>query len=166
VSLERFLYGLGIRQVGEHTAKVLSRRFGSLDAIMAADHATFENVHEIGPEIASSLESFFQEAHNREVIDRLRRLGLTITTERGHDAGRSRFLEGKVFVFTGGLSRLSRDDAKRRVEEMGGRITSSMSKHTDYVVVGVDPGSKLDDAKRLGITTLTESDFLALLEQA
>ena len=166
VSLERFLYGLGIRQVGEHTAKVLSRRFGSLDAIMAADHDTFESVHEIGPEIASSLESFFQETHNREVIDRLRRLGFTITTERGHDAARSRSFEGKVFVFTGGLSRLSRDDAKRRLEEAGARVTSSVSKHTDYVVVGVEPGSKLDEAKRLGVTTLTESDFLALLEEA
>jgi DNA ligase (NAD+) len=166
VSLERFLYGLGIRQIGEHVAKVLSRRFGSLDAIMAADHDTFESVHEIGPEIASSLESFFQEAHNREVIDRLRRLGLTITMAHGHDASRSPSLEGKVFVFTGGLGLLSRDEAKRRVEDRGARVTSSVSKHTDYVVVGVEPGTKLDEAKRLGITTLTESDFLALLNQA
>ena len=166
VSLERFLYGLGIRQVGEHTAKVLSRWFGSLDAIMAADRAAFERVHEIGPEIASSLQSFFQETHNREIIDRLRRLGLTIVMERGHDAGRPRSLAGKVFVFTGGLSQVSRDDAKRRVEAAGARVTSSVSKRTDYVVVGVDPGSKLDDAKRLGVPTLTESDFLTLLEQA
>ncbi|HKN86481.1 MAG TPA: NAD-dependent DNA ligase LigA [Nitrospiraceae bacterium] len=166
VSLERFLYGLGIRQVGEHTAKVLSRHFGSLDAIMAADHAAFENVHEVGPEIASSLESFFQEAHNRAIINRLRRLGLTIVVEGGHDPGRPRSLVGKVFVFTGGLSQVSRDDAKRRVEAAGARVTSSVSKRTDYVVVGVDPGSKLDDAKRLGVTTLTESDFLALLERA
>jgi DNA ligase (NAD+) len=167
VSLERFLYGLGIRQVGEHTAKVLSRRFGSLDAVMAADHAAFESIHEIGPEIASSLESFFQETHNREIIDRLRRQGLTVTIARGHDdASRSRSLEGKIFVFTGGLTQVTRDDAKRRVEEAGARVTSSVSKHTDYVVVGVEPGSKLDDAKRLGVTTLAEPDFLALLEQA
>ena len=167
VSLERFLYGLGIRQVGEHTAKVLSRRFGSLDAVMTADHAAFENVHEIGPEIASSLESFFQETHNRAIIDRLRRLGLTITTAAGHDhAGQSRSLQGKVFVFTGGLTEITRENAKRRVEELGARVTSSVSKHTDYVVVGVEPGSKLDDAKRLGVTTLAEPDFLALLEQA
>ena len=166
VSLERFLYGLGIRQVGEHTAKVLSRRFGSLDAIMAADHAAFESVHEIGPEIASSLESFFQETHNRAIIDRLRRLGLTIAMEDGRDPGRPRPLAGKVFVFTGGLGQVSRDDAKRRVEAAGARVTSSVSKRTDYVVAGFDPGSKLDDAKRLGVTTLTESDFLALLERA
>jgi DNA ligase (NAD+) len=167
VSLERFLYGLGIRQVGEHTAKVLSRRFGSLDAVMAADHAAFENVHEIGPEIASSLESFFQETHNREIIDRLRRLGLTITMAPGDDhAGQSRSLQGKVFVFTGGLTEITRENAKRRVEELGARVTSSVSKHTDYVIVGVEPGSKLDDAKRLGVTTLAEPDFLALLKQA
>jgi DNA ligase (NAD+) len=167
VSLERFLYGLGIRQVGEHTAKVLSRRFGSLDAVMAADHAAFENVHEIGPEIASSLESFFQEAHNQAIIDRLRQLGLTITLAPGHDhAGRSRSLQGKVFVFTGGLTEITREKAKQRVEELGARVTSSVSKQTDYVVVGVEPGSKLDDAKRLGVTTLAEPDFLALLEQA
>jgi DNA ligase (NAD+) len=167
VSLERFLYGLGIRQVGEHTAKVLSRRFGSLDAVMAADHAAFENVHEIGPETASSLESFFQEAHNRAIIDRLRRLGLTITMAAGHGhAGQSRSLQGKVFVFTGGLTEITRENAKRRVEELGARVTSRVSKHTDYVVVGVEPGSKLDDAKRLGVATLAEPDFLALLEQA
>ncbi|HTK87613.1 MAG TPA: helix-hairpin-helix domain-containing protein, partial [Nitrospiraceae bacterium] len=150
-----------------HTAKVLSRRFGSLDAVMAADHAAFESIHEIGPEIASSLESFFQETHNREILDRLRRQGLTVTIARGHDdASRSQSLEGKIFVFTGGLTQVTRDDAKRRVEEAGARVTSSVSKHTDYVVVGVEPGSKLDDAKRLGVTTLAEPDFLALLEQA
>jgi DNA ligase (NAD+) len=91
---------------------------------------------------------------------------LTITMAHGHDASRSPSLEGKVFVFTGGLGLLSRDEAKRRVEDRGARVTSSVSKHTDYVVVGVEPGTKLDEAKRLGITTLTESDFLALLNQA
>jgi DNA ligase (NAD+) len=166
VSLERFLYGLGIRQVGQHTAKVLSRRFGSLDAIMAADHDTFERVHEIGPEIASSLESFFQEDHNRQVIARLRRFGLALTAERTHDTGQARSLEGKTFVFTGSLTQFSRDGAKRRVEELGARVTSSVSKHTDYVVVGIEPGSKLEDAKRMGVVTLAESDFLALLGEA
>jgi DNA ligase (NAD+) len=165
VSLERFLYGLGIRQVGEHTAKVLSRRFGSLDAIMAADRDTFQRVHEIGPEIASSLESFFQEEHNRQVIARLRQLGLDLTTERAHIAARSSPCTGKVFVFTGGLARLSRDEAKRRVEALGGRVASSVGKQTDYVVVGTDPGSKFEEAKRLGVATLTESDFLALLDR-
>jgi DNA ligase (NAD+) len=165
VSLARFLHGLGIRQVGEHTAKVLARRFGSLDAIMGAHRATFESVHEIGPEIAASLESFFQEAHNRQVIDRLLRLGLTIASETVRAAAHGRALEGKIFVFTGTLERVSRQDAKRRVEELGGRVTSGVSKQTDYVVVGHDPGSKLDEATRLGLAILTESEFVALLEQ-
>jgi DNA ligase (NAD+) len=165
VSLDRFLYGLGIRQVGEHVARVLSKRFGNLDAVMAADRTTFETVHEIGPEIASSLESFFQEPHNRSVIDRLRASGLTLTTE--HDpAGHPRPLEGKTLVFTGTLHRFTRDEAKRRVEDLGGRVTSSVSKHTDYVVSGTDPGSKLTDAERLGVRTLTESEFQTLLERA
>jgi DNA ligase (NAD+) len=165
VSLDRFLYGLGIRQVGEHVARVLAKRFGTLDAVMAADGATFETVHEIGPEIALSLESFFQEPHNRSVIHRLRTSGLTLTTE--HDrAGQPRPLEGKTLVFTGTLHELTRDEAKQRVEDLGGRVTSSVSKHTDYVVAGTDPGSKVTDAERLGVRTLTESEFRALLEQA
>ncbi|HJU04731.1 MAG TPA: helix-hairpin-helix domain-containing protein, partial [Nitrospiraceae bacterium] len=164
VSLERFLMGLGIRQVGQHIARVLARRFGNLDAIMAADRATFESVHEIGPEIASSLETFFQEDHNREVIARLRRLGLTVTTDtRGHGP-ESRPLEGKIVVLTGTLEHRSRDEAKRRIEEAGGRVTSSVSKRTDYVIAGSEPGSKIEDAKRLDVPILSEAEFDALLQ--
>ena len=165
VSLERVLIGLGIRQVGQHIARVLARRFGTLDAMMTADRETFESVHEIGPEIASNLESFFKEEHNRQVIDRLRQLGLTIDTPRGGAGSRTRPLEGKSVVFTGSLSQFSRDEAKRRIEDLGGQVTSSVSKQTDYVVVGADPGSKADDAKRLGIRTLTEDEFFSLLGQ-
>ena len=164
VSIERFLMGLGIRQVGQHIARVLARRFGNLDAIMAADRATFESVHEIGPEIASSLEAFFQEDHNREVIARLRRLGLTVTTDtRGHGP-ESRPLEGKIVVLTGTLEHRSRDEAKRRIEEAGGRVTSSVSKRTDYVIAGSEPGSKIEDAKRLDVPILSEAEFDALLQ--
>jgi len=165
VSLERFLFGLGIRQVGQHIAQVLARRFGTLDTIMAADRDTFEGVHEIGPEIAASLESFFREERNRRVIDRLRALGLQIETATQRESQGQRPLEGKIFVFTGGLERFSREEAKRRVEQLGGRVTSSVSKQTDYVVAGVDPGSKLEQAKRLGVTTLTEAEFGSLLNQ-
>jgi DNA ligase (NAD+) len=163
-SLERFLMGLGIRQVGQHIARVLARRFGTLDAIMSADRETFESVHEIGPEIASSLESFFQEEYNRRVIQRLLELGLRIKEPAEQDHRASRRLEGKTFVFTGGLARSSRDEAKRMVEALGGRATSSVSKHTDYVVAGTDAGSKLDEAKRLGVTVLTEEEFSSLIE--
>jgi DNA ligase (NAD+) len=159
--LERFLIGLGIRQVGEHTARVLARRFGSLDAIMAADQDVFLQVHEIGPEIAASLESFFREEHNRRVIGRMQELGVRIVPAR--DSATPRPLEGKTFVFTGGLSRFGRDEAKDRVEELGGRATSSVSKKTDFVVAGTDAGSKLEDAKRLGVRVLTEEQFAELV---
>ena len=163
-SLERFLFGLGIRQVGQHIAKVLARRFGTLDLVMAADRETLEHVHEIGAEIASSLESYFKEPRNRRVIERLLQFGLRIAPYETEPLTSGPSLDGKTFVFTGGLTRLSRAEAKRRVEELGAQATSSVSTRTDYVVVGIDPGSKADDARRLGVPTLTEDEFLSLLE--
>ncbi|MDE3117437.1 MAG: NAD-dependent DNA ligase LigA [Nitrospirota bacterium] len=163
-TLDRFLMGLGIRQVGRHIAKVLARRFGTLDAIMAADRDTLENVHEIGPEIAASLESFFREERNRRVIRRLLDLGMMVEEPTRPEGGAARPLEGKTFVFTGGLATLGRDAAKRLVEDRGGRVTSSVSKQTDYVVAGAEAGSKLEEARRLGVRVLTESEFRALLE--
>ncbi len=164
VSLERFLIGLGIRQVGQHIAGVLARRFGALQAVMAGDRESFESVHEIGPEIASSLESFFKEDHNRRVIERLLRHGLNVQAQATIERLPQR-LERKTFVFTGGLEHFSRDEAKRAVERLGGRVTSSVSKGTDYVVAGKDPGSKLEEARRLGVSVLSEAEFAALLRQ-
>ena len=164
VPLERFLMGLGIRQVGQHIARVLAEHFTTLDAVMAADRETFEKIHEIGPEIAASLESFFKEEHNRKVIQRLRAHSLAI--EDVPQTGRgARPLAGKTFVFTGGLERLSRDEATRRVEQLGGRAASSVSKQTDYVVAGADAGSKLNQARKLGVKVLTEAEFVSLLEK-
>ena len=164
VSLERFLLGLGIRNVGQHIARVLARRFGTLEAIMAADRTLLESVHEIGPEIASSLQAFFQEDHNRQVIVRLRQLGLTLKTHGIRSGPRGRLLEGKTVVFTGTLERLSRQEAARRVEDLGGRVTSSVSRRTDFVIAGLEPGSKLDDAKRHGVRIIDETEFLALVQ--
>jgi DNA ligase (NAD+) len=131
---------------------------------MVTDRETFESVHEIGPEIAASLESYFKEGHNRKVIEQLRTLGLSIedVPQISQDA---RPLAGKTFVFTGGLERFGRDEAKRRVEQLGGRAASSVSKQTDYVVAGPDAGSKLNQAKKLGVKILTEAEFAALLEK-
>jgi DNA ligase (NAD+) len=165
VSLERFLLGLGIRHVGAHLARVLATHFKTLDALMAADQATLEGIREVGPQTAASLVSFFTEERNRQVIRRLRDLGMEIETVKD-DARTERPLAGKSFVFTGALARYSRDEAARRVEQLGGRVLSSVSQHTDYVVAGADPGSKLNKARELGVTILTEAEFLRLLEES
>ena len=163
VALGRFLMGLGIRQVGQHIAKVLAREFGSLDAIMNADEARLLSVKEIGPEISASLVSYFREDSNRRVIDQLRSLGLVIEEQQASAPSALLPLAGKTFVFTGGLDRYSRDDAKRLVEQQGGTVTSSVSKHTSFVVAGRDPGSKLDQARKLTIRVLTEQEFAELV---
>ncbi len=164
VSLERLLMGLGIRQVGQHIARVLARRFGTLEAIMAADRESLEQVHEIGPEIAGSLESFLKEPQNRQAIARLVEAGLRV--KETSVPAQNRSLEGKTFVFTGGLSRFTRDDAKQEVEALGARVASSVSKKTDYVVVGTDPGSKAENARKLGVRILSEDEFAKLVGKA
>jgi DNA ligase (NAD+) len=162
-SLNRFLMGLGIRQVGQHIAKILAREFGSLEALMAADRDRFLAVKEIGPEISSSLVSYFQEASNRRVIKQLLELGLQIEGAPTHAGEAARSLAGKSFVFTGGLQKWSREEASRQVERLGGTVSSSVSKRTTYVVAGHDAGSKLNEARRLGITVLSEDEFGALI---
>ncbi|MCC6141990.1 MAG: NAD-dependent DNA ligase LigA [Nitrospira sp.] len=165
VSLDRFLLGLGIRQVGQHIAKVLTKEFGTLDAIMNADDARLLTVKEIGPEISSSLVSYFREAANRRAIAQLRELGMAIVEQAGPAPPESLPLAGKIFVFTGGLDLFSRDDAKALVERLGGTISSSVSKRTSFVVAGHDPGSKLDQAQKLGIAVLTEEAFSELVKK-
>jgi DNA ligase (NAD+) len=165
VSLDRFLVGLGIRHVGQHIAKVLAREFGSLAAILAADRERFQAVKEIGPEISASLVSYFQEPSNRRVIERLLERGLSIQPVEGGISGTTLPLAGKVFVFTGGLSRLTREDAKALVERLGATVSSSVSKKTSYVVAGAEPGAKLDRARELGVAILTEGEFLDLVER-
>ena len=163
VSLDRFLMGLGIRQVGQHIAKVLAREFGSLTRIIDSDDARFQQVAAIGPEISSSLVSYFSEAHNRRVIQDLLDSGFDIPAETVASSARQT-LAGKTFVFTGGLKDLTREQAGKLVEERGGRIASSVSKKTAYVVAGADAGSKLEQAAKMGITVLTEEEFRQLVE--
>ena len=165
VSLDRFLMGLGIRQVGQHIAKVLAREFGSLDAIMSADRDRFQEVHEIGPEISESLVSYFQESSNRRVIDQLRTVGFSIVEAPSPESRIALPFSGKSFVFTGGLMRLTRDEAKALVERLGATVSSSVSKKTSYLVAGTDPGSKLGQAQKLGVAVLNEEAFLGLIEQ-
>lgn len=163
VSLDRFLMGLGIRQVGQHIAKILAREFGSLDDIMSADRERFQQIREIGPEISESLAVYWSEPHNREVIAQLLESGVQVGSGMAAGDRRNSPLAGKTIVFTGGLDHFSRDGAQQAVEAAGARVSSSVSKKTSYLVVGRDPGSKLDLARALGVTILTEQEFAALI---
>jgi len=163
VSLDRLLMGLGIRQVGQHIARVLAKQFGTLSKLMSATQEELLQVREIGPEISASLDSFFSEERNRAVIARLIERGLTIAPPTTENAAGSQSLAGKTFVFTGGLANYTRDQAKQLVEQQGGQVSSSVSKKTSFVVAGTDPGSKLDQARKLGVRVLTETEFTALV---
>jgi DNA ligase (NAD+) len=165
VSLERFLLGLGIRQVGQHIAKVLAKEFGSLGRIIQADGAKFQQISAIGPEISASLVSYFSEDHNRRVIEELLDSGFNIAAAQVPPRGKAT-LGGRIFVFTGVLAGLTRDQAKQLVEERGGQVSSSVSKKTSYVVAGEDAGSKLEQASKLGISVLTEKEFRDLIEKS
>jgi DNA ligase (NAD+) len=159
--LERVIYGLGIRFVGERTAQFLAEHFGALDALVTAREEELQQVEEVGPRIAKSIVEFFAEPKNRELVDELRAAGLTF---RGKKKERGTKLAGKTFVLTGTLANYSRDDAKKMIEDAGGKVTGSVSKKTDYVVAGEDAGSKLDKAKELGVNVIDEKEMLALLK--
>jgi DNA ligase (NAD+) len=154
--LERVIYGLGIRMVGERTAQFLGEHFGSMEALEGADVEELEDVNEVGPRIAESIVEFFSIAANRELVERLRQAGLELT---GQKKQRGTKLRGKTFVLTGTLAHFTRDEAKRIIEDAGGKVTGSVSKKTDYVVAGADAGSKLDKAKELGVRVIDEKEL-------
>jgi DNA ligase (NAD+) len=159
--LTRLLNALGVRMVGERAAQLLAARFGTMERLLAASEDEINEIYGIGPQIAQAVTGFFAEPRNRATIDRLAAAGV-VMAEEGHTEG-PRPLEGKTLVLTGGLATLSRDQAKDLIIRLGGRVTGSVSKKTDYVVVGEDAGSKADDAKRLGVATLDEAAFLKLV---
>jgi DNA ligase (NAD+) len=162
-TLPRFVFGLGIRHVGEATAKALARHFGSLDRIMDATEAQLLEVADVGPIVAQSIRTFFDQPHNREVVEQLRACGLT--WEEGEPAARApQPLSGKTFVITGTLPTLGRDEAKDLIEAAGGKVAGSVSKKTDYVVAGTEAGSKLAKAEALGVAVIDEAALLTLLE--
>jgi DNA ligase (NAD+) len=166
-TLGRFLYALGIRQVGETTAKDLARHFGSLDRIMDASLEQLLQVKDVGPVVAQSIRAFFDQPHNREVAEQLRAAGISWDEHAGVQADTTpRPLAGKTFVLTGTLPTLSRDDAKDLIEAAGGKVSGSVSKKTHYVVAGTEAGSKLDKANELGVAVLDEAALLALLRSA
>ncbi len=166
-TLARFIYGLGIRHVGETTAKDLARHFGRLDALLAADEQALLQVPDVGPVVASSIRHFLEEPHNREVIERLRAHGVTWPESDGAvDSMAPQPLAGKTFVLTGTLPGMSRDQAKELLEAAGAKVAGSVSKKTDYVVAGAEAGSKLEKAQALGVAVLDEAGMLELLAQA
>ena len=153
--LERVIYGLGIRFVGERTAKFLAEHFGSMDALMAASPHELQEVDEVGPRIATSIQEFFAEPRNRDLV---KRLGKYLNF-KGEKKQRGTALAGKTFVITGTLANYSREAAKKLIEDAGGKVSGSVSKKTDYVIAGDDPGSKLDKARELGVPVIDETQM-------
>jgi DNA ligase (NAD+) len=161
--LERVIYGLGIRFVGERTAQFLAEHFGSMETLESAGVEELQNVNEVGPRIAESIVEFFSIAANRKLVERLRDAALRLT---GQKKQRGTKLAGKTFVLTGTLAHFTRDEAKKMIEDAGGKVTGSVSKKTDYVVAGADAGSKLDKAKELGVRVIDEKEMEKLAAES
>jgi DNA ligase (NAD+) len=162
-TLARFLYALGIREVGEATASSLAAHYGKLDAIMSADEEALQEVQDVGPVVASRIRHFFDEDHNRDVIRRLVDAGIHWPEYSPVARSSEGPLAGKTFVLTGTLSAMTRDEAKGRIQAAGGKVTGSVSKKTDYVVAGDKAGSKLTKAQNLEITVLNEVELEKML---
>ena len=165
-TLARFLYALGIRHVGETTAKDLARHFGALERILDASVEQLLEVRDVGPVVAQSIRTFFDQPHNREVVEQLRACGVTWDEADGTADTRPKPLAGKTLVLTGTLPSLTRDEAKAMIEAAGGKVTGSVSKKTDFVVAGAEAGGKLDKARELGVALLDERGLRALLGRA
>jgi DNA ligase (NAD+) len=163
-TLARFLYGLGIRDVGEATAAALANHFGSLQSLQEASEEAIQEVPDIGPVVAAHVHTFFQQKHNREVIAALREVGVTWKDQQRQAAAAEGPLTGKTFVLTGSLDSMSRDEASDRIVALGGKVAGSVSKKTSYVVAGAEAGSKLAKAQELGVEVLDEKAFLKLLK--
>lgn len=164
--LWRLIYGLGIRHVGERAAQVLADAFGSMDALGAATAEQLQQIREIGPVLAASVRTWFDEPRNRALVERLGASGVRM--EIPDDARAARQVEGpltgKTYVLTGTLQSMTRDDATLAIERLGGKVTGSVSRKTTAVIVGSDAGSKADKARELGVPTLDEPAFIALIE--
>jgi DNA ligase (NAD+) len=158
----RVLFALGIRHVGTSVAQLIVDEFRSIDALMNASFEDLQGIQGVGPRIAESIRRFVEDKHNKKIIDRLKKAGVRFEEKQRRSVQQSA-LTGKTVVLTGTLSSYTRDEAKQRIEELGGRVSSSVSAKTDYVVVGVDAGSKLDKAKKLGVKTLDEEEFQKLV---
>jgi DNA ligase (NAD+) len=162
LDFSRLLFGLGIRHVGERTAQLLARHFSAMDDVMNATADELEQVREVGPEIAESIRRFFHEPQNRALIERLRASGLPMESSAPRTRAPQTF-EGKTFVITGTLDSMTREEATALIEEHGGRVTSSVSKKTSFLLAGADPGSKLDKAREIGVPIIDEKTLRGML---
>ena len=160
--LERVIYGLGIRFVGERTAQFLAEHFGSMDALMKASEEELQQVNEIGPRVSASIREFFDEPKNVALVERLRESRADASRARRSSARTT--LAGKTFVLTGTLAHHTRDEAKKLIEDAGGKVAGSVSKKTDYVVAGAEAGSKLDKARELGVSVIGEKEMEKLVK--
>src|SRR5262245_48543903 len=159
----RLLFGIGIRHVGERTAQILARHFGSMERLEQASKEELEHVHEIGPIVAESIYQFLRQPENKALIQRLRTEGLPLKSDDVEQPRVAAIFAGKTFVLTGTLDTMTREEASALIAERGGRVTSSVSKKTDFVLLGRDAGSKLDKARQLGLRILDEHEFRAML---
>ena len=164
-TLERFLHALGIPEVGEATSKALARHFVHLDTLMAATENELTEVEDVGPVMAAHISSFFRQSHNRDVIRDLRKLGVHWEEVAQPADTKTLPLKGKTFVLTGALAGMTREDATAKIEALGGKVTSSVTAKTSYLVVGDSPGSKLAKAEKLGVEVVDEAAFSVLLVQ-
>jgi DNA ligase (NAD+) len=164
ISFDRFIYALGIHGVGEYAARLLAEHYTSLEELERASEEELMAIHGIGPKVAHAIVEFFRNEQNRRTIERILDAGVRIQYPSKEEAAEENFLAGKTFVFTGALERYSRDEAQQLVMRFGGRAASSVSSRTDFVVVGKDPGSKFDKAKKLGIRILNEEEFVRMIE--
>jgi DNA ligase (NAD+) len=160
-TFRRFLFALGIRHVGVQTAADIARHFGEVASVMKASVDDLMKIHGIGPEAASSVEAYFRDSRNIQVVERLLKAG--VEPEREEKAGSA--LAGVTFVLTGALQSMTRDEAKERIEKLGGRVAASVSRKTGIVVAGADAGSKLDKARSLGVRVVEEPEFQEMLEK-
>jgi len=158
--LWNLVFGLGIRHVGAGAARVLADRFGSMDAIMEADTETIESVEDIGPIMAASIRGFFDNPENRGIVERLREYGLPFEAKKKEVIPGDEFFAGRTFVLTGALASMSRSEASEIIRSRGGKVASSVSRKTDYVIAGEDPGSKYERALALNVPVLDEEEFL------
>ena len=162
-SLERLIFALGIRHVGKKTAKILASYFKTMDILEEAQYEELVNIYDIGAMIAKSVVDYFNDENNRRIVELLRNTGVNMSY-LGKEVSAKEEFEGKTFVLTGSLESITREEAKEKIEAVGGKTSSTVSSKTDVVVVGANPGSKYDKAKSLGITIWTESDFLDMLK--